>query len=71
MMPSVTSDPNKSGAPSHRDVLLEGQEGHDGQYNTGTKISLVSGENLTWLKCHISMEEGFNTMISCSANGLS
>lgn len=30
-MPSVTSDPNKSGVPSHRDVLLEGEEERDGQ----------------------------------------
>lgn len=46
MMPFVTSDPNKSRVPSHRDVLLEGEEEHDGQKNTGTKISPVAGENL-------------------------
>lgn len=39
--------------------------------NTGTKISLVSGENLITLKCLISMKESLNTLDLCSANGLS
>lgn len=71
MMPSVTSNPNKSWAPNHRGVLLDGQEEHDGQYNTGTKISLVSGENLVSLKCHIPMKESLKSMFFRSASGLS
>lgn len=71
MMASVTSNPNKSWAPNHRGVLLEGQEEHDGQYHTGTKISLVSGENLVSLKCHTPMKESLKSTIFRSASGLS
>lgn len=62
MMLFVTSDPNISGAPSHRDVLLEGQEEHDGQHNTGTKISLVLGENVSFF--HEGKLEHYNFMPS-------